>query len=420
MTRRIRILALSVACALLPVAPARAMPGDVDATFGVGGWASVAPDDEVSRYANDALLQADGRIVVVGHIAAGRRDARFAVWRLLTNGSLDPSFGEHGLVLLDLGVQRSEALAVDVTSDGRLVVAGRSEDDPIIVRLEADGDLDATFGDAGMAILRLDRITRTTAVEVAPTGSVLVGGHFGPYLGERRGGFLARLAEDGTPDPTFGTDGIELLSARFGDLAVDSRGRIMVLEVSGYDDWFAIERRSADGELDPSFGQQGVRRLTGGKVVDAGSLTVDADGRLLVTLVRFELCTDFGGGVGRLTRRGRWDRTFSVDGRIAFGCMRPQAVAAQPDGGVTVTGTTLGAGSGEYTSSLVRLDPSGVPDPRFGQDGSTVIQRGTSVWFLALVVLLQTDGRIVTVGDRFAPTWNANVDVVRVSGMSPT
>jgi uncharacterized delta-60 repeat protein len=78
-----------------------------------------------------------------------------------SHGSLDPSFGRHGVVTTALGGW-SEADALVLQPDGKLVVAGRSSGDRVAarcafapVRYMADGSLDRSFGKGG-------KVTTTT------------------------------------------------------------------------------------------------------------------------------------------------------------------------------------------------------------------------------------------------------------------
>src|SRR6185295_7701984 len=81
---------------------------------------------------------------------------RPVVARLLADGSLDPSFGDHGAVRLPVRCESKTALEVD--ADGRVVVAGgflstaaKDFSGPwyLAARLTADGSLDASYSDDG-------------------------------------------------------------------------------------------------------------------------------------------------------------------------------------------------------------------------------------------------------------------------------
>jgi hypothetical protein len=93
--------------AALVLAPVTLCATELDSTFGTGG--RVVLDDGVSRQSYDAILQHDGKIVVVGISPAGSspnattRDATrdVVVARFNTNGTLDTTFDSDGLVTID-------------------------------------------------------------------------------------------------------------------------------------------------------------------------------------------------------------------------------------------------------------------------------------------------------------------------------
>jgi uncharacterized delta-60 repeat protein len=103
-------------------------------------------------------LAPDGRIVVAGGASdpAGPGGV-FAVARLLRSGALDTSFDGDGWKTTDLAGFDESALAVAVQLDGRILAAGTSANpdftrDFALVRLNADGSDDLTFGALGRVI----------------------------------------------------------------------------------------------------------------------------------------------------------------------------------------------------------------------------------------------------------------------------
>ncbi len=115
-----------------------------------------APGDLWGQVPDTAFLclamQENGRILV-----GGSYGAQFLVARLTAGGSLDPSFGQGGLVLLTLGFGYVSGSTLLVQPDGRIVLVatvgsptatGLDSDSTAIVvaRLLPNGDLDPTFG----------------------------------------------------------------------------------------------------------------------------------------------------------------------------------------------------------------------------------------------------------------------------------
>jgi uncharacterized delta-60 repeat protein len=100
--------------------------GSLDQTF--GGDGKVSTHYSQYEYVVAAVtIQADGKIV-----AAGSRYLRpgykydIAVARYNTNGSLDGSFNQGGLVVTDFSNQEDHARDVTITPDGRILVGGGS------------------------------------------------------------------------------------------------------------------------------------------------------------------------------------------------------------------------------------------------------------------------------------------------------
>ena len=143
----------------------------LDMGFGTEGRATT------SRFGGDRsamALQPDGAIVMVGGTFVD-----FVMARFLADGTLDPGFGDGGMVTTDIQPdQQEEALAVAVAPDGGIVVVGYSGFDATmaLARYLPDGSLDPAFGAGG--IVGGSTPGMLYAVAVQPDGRVVVaGGH---------------------------------------------------------------------------------------------------------------------------------------------------------------------------------------------------------------------------------------------------
>jgi uncharacterized delta-60 repeat protein len=153
--------------------------GDLVPGFGTDGVTrtDLSPGADV---ANAITLTRSGAFAVVGSAGnGGHRD--WGVVRYRDDGSLDPVFGAGGIRILSW--TSFPDAADDVLATGRrLVVAGRihhagTGDDAGMVRLRAGGKLDKTFGDDG--IVRVDVAGRTDAAHglaLQANGKVLLAG----------------------------------------------------------------------------------------------------------------------------------------------------------------------------------------------------------------------------------------------------
>ena len=98
-------------------------------------------------------IQPDGKIVVAGYTGDDIFGGDFALVRYNANGTLDTSFGTGGKVTTAIGGDDDRAHAMVIDGSGRIVVAGYaligSDNDFALVRYNADGTLDTSFGTGG-------------------------------------------------------------------------------------------------------------------------------------------------------------------------------------------------------------------------------------------------------------------------------
>ncbi len=191
--------------------------GSLDTTFGAGG--KVRVDLRSYNTARAMILQPDEKILAVGNCfsmvptpPSPGLSGLFAV-RLNADGSLDPSFGSGGKVVLALGpTTESGATAVALDAAGRIVLGGwtkafTGKTDFAVFRLTPTGALDSTFGSGGVV-----------SVDFGDSDYIIHGGIYiqpdGKYLAVGRssqpsGGLdtLVRLLPNGSADLGFGTGG---------------------------------------------------------------------------------------------------------------------------------------------------------------------------------------------------------------------
>src|SRR6185503_12297785 len=100
----------------------------------------------------------DGKIIATGSSNSSSTDYAFSLARLNADGSFDNSFGSGGKVVTSIGISASEIFAVAIQSNGKIIAAGYSTQDfdlgtdLTLVRYNADGTLDNSFGTGGIVI----------------------------------------------------------------------------------------------------------------------------------------------------------------------------------------------------------------------------------------------------------------------------
>jgi len=246
-----------------------------------------------------AVARHNARVVLAGTVRRGGR-THVAVARYLPDGTLDPSFGAGGPVILPNASVAPPVRGLAIDSDGRIVVAGGGGG-LTLVRLAPNGGRDPSFGRSG-------RIRPSLAGWLRPEGITAAGRELVVY-GESDGHIaLARYHPDGSVDRSFGRRGAVVSSIPAFDpgtarATVQPQGRMIV--AGSYRGRFALAAFGADGSVDRSFGHAGravspVRGAAtatapapGEGILVAGSPTTGDDGRFVVA--RFD-----GAGVQRV------------------------------------------------------------------------------------------------------------------------
>jgi uncharacterized delta-60 repeat protein len=421
--------------------------GSLDTTFGQGGKMSTSFGPGADS-ANALALQSDGKIVVVGSAYMGAATGTdFAVARYNADGSLDTSFGQGGLVTTNFTLNYTDvAQGVALQADGRIVVVGHTNggaatgDNFAVVRYNSDGSLDTSFGQGGLVATNFRGTSSDDAYAVAiqSDGRMVLAG-----TSNAAGNYdfaLARYNLDGSLDASFGTGG--LLTTDFAGandnaqaVVLQSDGKIVAagFATSGTEN-FALARYNADGSLDTTFGLSGkvmTDFLRGTDVAEGVAL--QADGKLVAagfTYPRFSSVPKFA--LARYNADGSLDTTFGTNGTVTTVLAGNQdvarGVALQSDGKIVMAGYAFDANfngqfavvrytndlalplvanaGGPYTvaeGGTVQLDGSQSTDPR--QPSSTLIYQ----WDLDGDGIFGQTGAAATRGDEVGvnPTFSA-------------
>ena len=177
--------------------------------------------------------------------------------------------------------------------------------------------------------------------------------------------------------------------------------------VWAHDSGFGLARYATDGQLDRSFGSDGVvviRSALRSFVADA--LALQPDGKIIIAGMNSDLSTaSLQLAIMRYMPDGTPDVDFGVGGLAATPAgsagAQANALAVQPDGKVVVVGTTFGHGGADDEFLVARYLSNGASDASFGANGLTTTHVGAA-GSAAQALALQADGGIVVVGTAFA------------------
>ena len=391
---------ISLAVFALP-ASLMAQAGTLDPKFGKGGIVTTA-----NTGANAGALQGDGKIVVAGSIATNQNQEQPGLLRYNTDGTLDPNFGIGGKVVIG-GTNAGPAFAVAVQTDGKILAAAPANLHLTVFRFNSNGSVDNTFGNNGATAIQPDEVFLAPAsggIALEPDGRILVA------TAHNEGGplqIVARLLANGQLDSTFGSNGV---APTFGgdSVAVLPNGNILVgtgSVSSAYAPNGAVVKDFGIHGQTPGFAP-GFANEIGGFVVPNNSSTVT---RIITAGSIFtDLNITFTNSVSGFLLvsyniDGTLDNAFGIHGGVTTPfpgniLARAFAVALQRNGDIVAVGQTALTDTGSSDFALVRYNPDGSVDTTFGNSGFVSTAFGTSVAF-ANTVLIQIDGKIIAVGN---------------------
>ena len=113
--------------------------------------------------------------------------------------ALDPSFGTGG----KLNAPGSPFTGVALQPDGKIVVAGTSNNDFLVARFNPDGSLDTSFDGDGIKTIEVGGTEHASAVAIQSDGKIVVVGSTSVNTSVA----VVRLTTTGALDTSFDTDG---------------------------------------------------------------------------------------------------------------------------------------------------------------------------------------------------------------------
>ena len=380
-------------------------------TFNTAGDGIATWDGGGADGARAVTVQSDGKILVAGYTYNGS-DNDFLLQRYNADGTRDSSFGGgDGIVITDFGGTSDVARAVEVQSDGKIVVSGTSKGDFAVARYNGDGSADTGFGTGGLVTTDLFSGTdESYGLVIQADGKILLSGHATGAPGGTDFA-LVRYNANGTLDTGFGTNGIVAADFAAGgadygyNVVVQSDGKIVMggygPAAGGGNDVFTVARFNANGSVDTSFGGgtgYAVADTDGPGSRDVGfGIALQADGKIVQT--GFQNATrDIV--VVRWDSSGMLDSTFGGVGYVStdLGGAGFQAygydITVQPDGKLLVSGYHKNIGS---VVLALRYNTDGSLDTGFGS-GGIVTTSVDGVSDIAYSAALQSDGGIILVG----------------------
>jgi uncharacterized delta-60 repeat protein len=346
-----------------------------DLSFGTNGQTVI----DISQHddaANAIIVQPDGKILIAGD-GIPQSYSKFTLARFHADGIADTTFGNNGIAQAIVGPVNEHVTDLALQADGKILVAGyygwNFYTEPAVVRFHSDGTIDSTFGIDGYARFVIsNQFDDFHAIAIQQDGKILAAGR--TFENNTYNFLVMRLHNDGSPDSTFSFDGkltgdISGGNESISDLIIQPDGKIIIAGQSEPGASFIFAARfHQDGSPDPSFGINGISMpVTGARFDQCASAVQQIDSSIVLAGKHHQGAIDKYMFM-RLKPNGSLDSTFATNGLLEIPTSDPSDVIT--DVSLTLTGKIIATGtSGGSNAMLMRITSSGVVDLNFGTNG---------------------------------------------------
>ena len=387
--------------------------GTIDNSFAQDGLLLGADLLGFPTFLTDFSLQIDGKILITG-ISMNLETQSSFLLRILSDGTLDRSFGNNGLTQLDdLALSNLWGFNIMVQNDGRLILSGINQIDDqsqfVMIRFDANGLKDNTFADSGVFLDEFvgNNPFNNNVFQQSDGKLVFIRQEAGDKVGDNDTltSSVIRLTADGFVDDSYGIDGVSTFlrnsTSFFLKAAMQPDNQIVFSQNSGFALGNSFGRISADGTLDQSF-TTNTELSIGDELANTGifDVAVQPDGKIVTTGIKVAVAnpTALAELVShRFLNDGSLDNTFGNGGVVAveFGVwIAGQTVIIQPNGQILILGTALDLTEFDFSDittsdialrlnsatpvSVNGVTPSRLFDTRVGSpQGSIVVDKTT-------------------------------------------
>jgi uncharacterized delta-60 repeat protein len=402
-TIKMRWIQLAILC-ILQINGVFSQIGELDFSFSGDGKLLIDFAGEEDR-ALDTKVRPDGRIVAGGW-TLDDTTYNFAFCQLLSDGSLDPGFGNNGITTFDINGYDDRIYALDLLTDGSLLAVGQVSDSvsghAACFKLTPLGAPEISFASNGLLEIPFgltigESIARD--IIILPDGGFFICGEV--HNGSNIDYFVCRFRPDGLLDLTWSDDGIWTYDIGLNDfghsIALLSDGTLILAGSTFYElNLFALME---NGTLNSSFGVNGIVSVPN---VSNQSISIACD-NLDNIFVAAGVNNNFG--IYGFLSNGNPLTSFGINGFKVFNPLNTldvvEDIIVETDGKLLVCGATFAFTTSDF--SIIKLLQSGSLDSQFSFDGFTMTEfNGFNDRSYSLS--LQTDGKIVAGGE----SWNGN------------
>jgi uncharacterized delta-60 repeat protein len=403
-----------IVCFLFSITQCFSQAGTLDSSFGVGGDARILIDTTPyqSAFASVTAMQGDGKIVLAGNV--GFNYNGFIVARMLSNGEPDSTFGINSIATFYDGPQQTYVDAIVIQKDDKIVLGGViNQNDFLLARYQSNGFLDSSFGLNGKVVTDVGNSDQILSLAIQPDGKIVAAGEQNPY------GCVVRYNVNGTVDSTFGTNGVAFTGA-FTTVSVKLllNGDIVTVGYGGDPDssdvgvnmCFVVHKFLSNGKTDLSFGKHGDTYIYFYNQLASQPMDMAVNGNYIIAVgSAVDNNNIITSAIAKIKSDGALDSSYGINGKVlnnlnGYG-NNINSILVQSDGKLVITsrqseGVVIG-----------RFMQNGIVDSSFGTNGFRVLSFIPQSFYGFFppngCTALQTDGKIVVVGDKDYGYFNA-------------
>lgn len=386
-----------------------AQPGTYDTGFSTDGYDIFSYGASNSIYNNDVAVLSDGTILTAGYYQGGGNNEIF-IRACNADGTVKNSFGTNGdLVITIPGATGSDAKSIqsiDVTSDGKIIVAGDYNSNLFIAKFNSDGTYDATFGAGGEGYVTYNfgGSERVNDVLVLPDNKLLLTGYVDVV------GFILKLEQNGSPDASFIGGGVSILNSLVSpmpqNISLQSDGKILIAGFTAPAHTSFVARYSANGASDVTFSGDGIVLFNGSDFPfalgdwDYLMDVVQLSSGKLVAGGFYQRFGNYHGFLAGMNADGSVDATFGTGGINAYRVSNTNTVTndivySSVEDKIYAGGYVNIGGESQLVS---KFNSDGSLDTGFDTDGHAYFNLSVGLYDRIHKLYIQDDNKIIGIG----------------------
>ncbi len=308
-------------------------------------------------------------------------------------GTLDDTYGTNGQTSNSFG-PNCQSYDSEIQPNGKIIIVGNdnsfaSGSSCIITRYLPNGTIDNSFGNNGVVSVLIDDYCTGSAIALQNDGKIVVAGTSYKPAGNNQASeiMVLRLNIDGNLDTTFGTNGITSInlndSQTINSIAIQSDGKIVAggeienLAISNINT-FGLVRFLNNGDIDTTFGTNGytcTSGINGGRILD---LKLTDDDKIIAVGNNTPYSTEHL--IVKYDSNGNIDNTFGLNGNgIVQGQINNLSTFTKcviKNNAIYVSGATSNS---KYNALIAKYNLDGMLDSNFGNNGLIVKDFGTNL-----------------------------------------